>query len=54
MTKTKLAEAWIESHSHHHVEQWEAEREAPIAKEKPRRVLYGKTRPRLYYEQEPI
>ena len=43
VTKTKLAEAWIESHSHHHVERWEAEREAPIAKEKPRRALYGKT-----------
>jgi hypothetical protein len=25
------------------VERWEAEREAPIAKEKPRRALYGKT-----------
>jgi hypothetical protein len=38
--------------THCTMERWEAEREAPIAKEKPRRALYGKTRP--YYEQEPI
>jgi hypothetical protein len=40
--KRKLAAAWIESRSHHHVERWESEREAPRAKEKPRRALYGK------------
>ena len=43
VVERKLAAAWFESHSRHHVERWEAEREALIAKEKPRRALYGKT-----------
>ena len=34
---------WVNGHTTETVERWEAEREAPIAKEKPQRALYGKT-----------